>query len=246
MKKTSKAAMVAILIALLMLVTSCDGLFTKSMAPKSAVRDTSKAAEALAKKDSADLAKDAANVGDMKEAQKVLGALSTKSKEEISALSEEEKASIISASMTACIDMAALAGAIDVDELSSEDADPSEIIGEVLKTFSGADTTCVQYILEDSLNEDGTLKDADNMSEETKKNLALGAVSVAASAVSGTEDMDFDKLSDAMENGGDPQDILGPDATEDDVKALETSLKTLEALSDAGLSFEDLFAGFAG
>lgn len=243
MKKTSKAAMVAILIALLMLVTSCNGLFTTSMAPKSAVRDTSKAAKALAKKDSADLAKDAANVGDKNEAQKVLGALSTKSKEEIIALSPEEKASIISASMTACIDMAALAGAIDVDELTSEDADPSEIIGEVLKTFSGADTTCVQYILEDSLNEDGTLKD---MSEETKKNLALGAVSVAASAVSGTEDMDFDKLSDAMENGGDPKGILGLDATEDDVKALETSLKTLKALSDAGLSFEDLFAGFAG
>ena len=243
MKKTSKAAMVAILIALLMLVTSCDGLFTTSMAPKSAVRDTSKAAEALAKKDPADLAKDAANVGDMKEAQKVLEALSKKSPDEISKLSEEDKASIISASMTACIDMAALAGAIDVDALSSGDADPSEIIGEVLKTFSGANTTCVQYILEASLDENGNLIDADNMSEETMKNLALGAVSVAASAVSGTEDKDFDKLLDAMENGGEAKDIL-PDG--DDKTALETSLKTLEALSDAGFSFEDLFAGFAG
>ena len=37
-------------------------------------------------------------------------------------------------------------------------------------------------------------------SEETKKNLALGAVSVAASAVSGTEDIDFDKLTEEQRN----------------------------------------------
>ncbi len=244
MKRSSKAAIVAVLIALLMLVTSCDlGMFTKSMAPSSAVRDQSKAEEALAKKDSGDLAKDAANVGDKNEAQKVLGALSKKSKEEITALSDEEKASIISASMTACIDMAALADSIDMDAITSGDADPDAMIGEILKSFSGADTKCVVFILEDSLNEDGTLKD---MSEATKKNLALGAVSVAASTVSGVEDLDSDALIEAMENGGDASTILGNEASQDDIKALETSLKTLEALEASGFALEDILSGLAG
>lgn len=254
MKRTWKTAIALMLIASVLMLTSCDGLFTTSTM-KGAARDPDKAAAALAKKPTADLVTDAGTAADQAQAQAIVGALSAQAKDDPSVITDldpEDKKKIVDAAMTAVIDPTAIAGnsGIDLKGMMNGDVDGDEdeimenIVGSIIDSLGDCDTTCVKVILDDSLDANGNLKS--DVPEEMKSTLALGAITVAASAVQGS-DFDIADLMDAMDgtdtNGTDAQvaALLGPNASKDDVAGLTSALNTLAALSASGYEFSDAF-----
>lgn len=252
MKRTWKTAIVLMLIASVLMLTSCDGLFTRSTM-KGATRDPAKAAAALASKPTEDLVADAGSAADQAQAQAVVGALSAQAKnnpEVITNLSEEDKKKVVDAAMTAVIDLTSLASDVDLNALMGDDSNADEdemmenIMSSLIDNLGDCDTTCVKVILDDSLDASGNLKP--NTSEEMKGTLALGAITVAASAVQGS-DMDINDLISAMDgsdtSGTDAQvnALLGPNASAEDKASLTSALKTLAALEATGYEFGNAF-----
>lgn len=256
MKRTWKTAIALMLIASVLMLTSCDGLFTRSVM-KNAARDPDAAAKALAEKPTSTLVDDAGAVADKTQAQSVVGALSAQAKDDpskITSLDDGEKKKIVDAAMTAVIDLTAIASEVDLNALMSEDSNVDEdelmnnLVGSIIDNLGACDTTCVKVILDDSVTTDanGDPVLSSNVSEEMKGTLALGAITVACSAVQGSG-FELDDLMDAMDgtdaSGTDAQvsALLGPDASPDDVASLTSALNTLAALEAAGYEFGDAF-----
>lgn len=238
MKGKIKTVAVCIIVAAVMILTSCGNVFTTSLG-KVAARDPEKAAKALAKKSTSTLVSDAAEVADRTQAQAVIGALSTKSQSEITSLSASDKQQIISTATTAVINMTALGSSLDMDAISSGNANEEEIIESILNNCSATDTKCVTYILNDALTSSGTLNipnDADP--DEYKMSLTMGAVAVAASSLKGANfDMEdfmdaFD--SDSVETVDDHLENMLPNGSAQDRANLKTALRIFAALGNDG------------
>ncbi|MBQ0168129.1 MAG: hypothetical protein KBT02_13575 [Treponema sp.] len=248
MKRTCKMTIVLMLIASVFILASCDGLFTTSMM-SGAARDPGKAAEALAKKPTKDLAADAKDAADMSSAQAVVGALSAQALQDpsvITSLKPEEKVDIINAAVTASIDKTALfdkdkvgfdlVGMMSGDENAvSDDVEPEDIIKAIIENTAECDTTCIVVILDDALTTDasGNAELDPNLDPELKANLTMGAIAVVASVI--PEDVNMDDLMDSMEgdaaDAGDmASDILGAEATPEKTAALTTALTVLSLL----------------
>lgn len=264
MKRMNKAPVLAVLLCLVMLVTSCDGLFTRTLTPD-AVRDPSAAAAALANKSSADLAADAGNVGDMSEAQTVLAALSNKAKNDpdfAANLTTEQKKQILSAATVAVLDIPAIVSSIDINAIAGGDdnggddngnsgdggdgTDPTAaVIDAVIASVGNAETACVTAILLDA-TAGGELSAEVAASPEMQRSLAMGAVAVAASTVGGAGATGAD-LMEAMGSGGSSaEDLLGDGADPAAVEELQTALDTLAILEENGFHLESLLTGAGG
>lgn len=248
------------LIASVLMLTSCGGLFTTSTM-KGAARDPGEAAKALSKKPTKTLVADAGQAADQAQAQAVVGALSKKAKDDptvITSLSDEDKKTVIDAALTAVIDLTSMATDVDLDALMSEDSDADEdemmenIMGSIINNLGDCDTTCVKVILDDSVTTDanGDPVLAAGVSEEMKSSLALGAITVAAASVKGAG-ADISTIMNALDGedeNGDAADtddivanILGANASQDDINGLKSALNTLAALESAGYDFSNAF-----
>ena len=246
MKRTCKSAVVLMLIATVLVLSSCNGLFTSSVM-KGAARDPEKAAAALAKKPTATLVADAADAADQSSAQAVVGALSKKAKDDpnfASNLNEDEKKTVINAAMTAVINLPAIAGDSSINlagmmngDIDSADEDEmmENIVSSIINNLGDCDTTCVASIL-DASYDNGQI--AAGTSPEMKSSLALGAITVAAATMKGSN-FDMDEFMDALEDGNgsvDASDVL-PGASPADLANLTTAMNILNALS-ADTSFD--------
>lgn len=292
MKRTRKAAVVLFVAALLMVLTSCDGIFENSLL-QDFTRDQGNMAAELAKKDTSELASTAAAVEDKAQAESVVSALSIKAKEDpekfVEELEPEDKIAIINAATTAVLDVSSIgASLMDVMDKnknnSGDDPDPSsgeepgndddekemaiQVVNTIIDSIGNADTSCVEIILNDALAEDseGVPVLKDTVTEDEKASLCMGAVTVAASAVSGilsSDDGEENKTDELIEKLTNPDsdiddldgflDSLFEDEVGDggelppEVQAskdkLETSLKTIYALSNSGFDFSQLLSG---
>lgn len=232
------------LIATVLVLSSCNGLFTSSVM-KGAARDPEKAAAALAKKPTATLIADAADAADQSSAQAVVGALSKKAKDDpnfASNLKDDEKKTVINAAMTAVINLPAIAGdsSINFEGMMNGDIDGADeeammknIVSSIINNLGDCDTTCVASILTASLDTTGgTPVIAAGTSPEMKSSLALGAITVAAATLKGS-DFDMDEFMHALEddNGSiDASDVLDG-ASPADLANLTTAINILNALS---------------
>lgn len=263
MKRMNKAAFIAALVCLAMIVTSCNGLFTTTTMP-GAARDPGQAASALANQPTADLVANTRDVDSMEGAQTLVAALSQKAKDDpdfASNLSSQEKQDIISAATIAVIDMASIAQNLDIASLMGGNGDGDgdgtgdgtgdDAMGQVLDAIVGSigstDTTCVVAILNNSLNESGELTQDVLDSPEMQSSLAMGAIAVAASTVSSTGASGADLIA-TFESAGssNAEDILPDDASDEEIASLQASIDTLMALTEAGFDITSLFGGAGG
>lgn len=254
MKKNYKAVMVAALVFLVMIITSCDGLFTRTMTP-SAARDPELAAQKIASKNSKDLVVDAGNVENKEQATTIVTALSQKAENDpdfAQNLSSEEKKQVITAATTAVIDMAAIGskigdimGMVPGDDGDGDDGgEPDEeqmreIAGSIFESFGHADTYCVEAILNDAVDADGNLSPKYANDPDMQKSLAMGALAVAASNLSASGKSSDDVIDMFM---GTSDDSGSGNGGEGMPPELEGAFNTFSALMEAGFDPSSLFS----